>query len=287
MPPEEQRLPTPTSTAPDEPPPALKAPVDPSTLTHRQLREGPFWRTIPAYAEVTEAEFLDHKWQAKHSITNIPKLLATLTGLVSEDFIKDAERGFAGAPMSVRVSPYLLSLIDWSRPYEDPLRLQFIPLQSRFRPDHPKLDLDSLHERADMPVPGLTPRYFDKALFLPPDAWLDAITRVVEQGRKLHKEVVIHTHFNHPSEITAITKAAMDRLFERGITVRNQTVLQRGVNDQVATMRLLVKRLSYVNVHPYYIYMHDLVKGVEDLRTTLSAGLAIEKGIRGGTAGFN
>jgi lysine 2,3-aminomutase len=383
---EEPRSPTPTSSAASEPPPALKPPVDPSTLTHRQLREGPFWRKIPAYAEVGEAEFLDHKWQAKHSITNIPKLLVALQGLVSEEFIKDAERGFAGAPMSVRVSPYLLSLIDWTRPYEDPLRLQFIPLQSRFRPDHPKLDLDSLHEREDMPVPGLTHRYFDKALFLPldtcpvycrfctrsyavgidteevakfqlkvnverwqrafdyirsrpeledivisggdayqlraeqitqigetllampnvrrmryatkgpavmpqkilgDDAWLDAITRIVEMGRKVHKEVVIHTHFNHPSEITSITKAAMDRLFERGITVRNQTVLQRGVNDEVATMRLLVKRLSYVNVHPYYIYMHDLVKGVEDLRTTLSVGLAIEKGIRGATAGFN
>ena len=123
---------------PSEPPPALKPPVDPSTLAHRQLREGPFWRKIPAYAEVTEAEFLDHKWQAKHSITNIPKLLAALQGLVSDDFIKDAERGFARAPMSVRVSPYLLSLIDWSRPYEDPLRLQFIPLQSRLLPGSPQ-----------------------------------------------------------------------------------------------------------------------------------------------------
>jgi lysine 2,3-aminomutase len=99
--------------------------------------------------------------------------------------------------------------------------------------------------------------------------------------------VVIHTHFNHPNEITAITKAAMDKLFERGITVRNQTVLQRRVNDQVPTMKLLVKRLSYVNVHPYYIYMHDLVKGVEDLRTTLQTGLTIEKALRGNTAGFN
>ena len=50
---------------------------------------------------------------------------------------------------------------------------------------------------------------------------------------------------------------------------------------------LLVRRLSYVNVHPYYIYMHDLVKGVEDLRTTLQTGLDIEKGVRGATAGFN
>ena len=45
-------------------------------------------------------------------------------------------------PMSVRVSPYLLSLIDWSRPYEDPLRRQFIPVATRLLPDHPKLTLD-------------------------------------------------------------------------------------------------------------------------------------------------
>jgi lysine 2,3-aminomutase len=371
---------------PEGPPAALKPAVDPATLAHRELAGGEFWRRIPAYANVTPAEFLDHRWQAKHSITNIPKLLATLEGLVSDAFIADAQRGFERAPMSVRVSPYLLSLIDWSSPLEDPLRTQFIPLGSRLLPDHPRLDLDSLHERADMPVPGLTHRYVDKALFLAldtcpvycrfctrsyavgidteevskfqlkvnadrwqktfdyirsrpeledivisggdayqlrpeqitqigeallgiehvrrmryatkgpavmpqkiltDDAWTDALTRVVEEGRRRHKEVVLHTHFNHPAEITEITRAAMDKLCERGITVRNQTVLQRGVNDSIATMMLLVRRLGYVNVHPYYVYVHDLVKGVEDLRTTLDTALEIEKGIRGGTAGFN
>jgi lysine 2,3-aminomutase len=42
-----------------------------------------------------------------------------------------------------------------------------------------------------------------------------------------------------------------------------------------------------VNVHPYYVYVHDLVKGVEDLRTTLDTALHIEKHVRGSTAGFN
>jgi lysine 2,3-aminomutase len=371
---------------PDAAVPALRPPVPPGSLAHRDLLGGDFWRRIPAYANIGEAEFLDHKWQAKHSITNIGKLLAALEGLVSEGFIADAQKGFEKAPMSVRVSPYLLSLIDWSDPERDPLRLQFIPLASRLLPDHPRLDLDSLHERADMPVPGLTHRYVDKALFLAldtcpvycrfctrsyavgidteevskfqlkvnaerwqrtfdyirsrpeledivisggdsfqlrpeqitqigetllsidhvrrmryatkgpavmpqkiltDDAWTDALTGVVEHGRRLHKEVVLHTHFNHPREITTITKAAMDKLFERGITVRNQSVLQRHVNDGVETMTLLCRRLGYVNVHPYYIYMHDLVKGVEDLRTTLETGLQIEQGIRGATAGFN
>jgi lysine 2,3-aminomutase len=64
-------------------------------------------------------------------------------------------------------------------------------------------------------------------------------------------------------------------------------VLQRGVNDTVDAMQLLVKRLGYVNVQPYYVYMHDLVKGVEDLRTTLQTGVDLEKHVRGITAGFN
>jgi lysine 2,3-aminomutase len=119
------------------------------------------------------------------------------------------------------------------------------------------------------------------------DAWVNALTGVVEKGRKLHKAVVLHTHFNHPKEITSITLAAMNKLFERGITVRNQSVLQRRVNDTPETMTLLVKRLGHLNVQPYYVYVHDLVKGVEDLRTTLDTALLIEKHVRGSTAGFH
>jgi lysine 2,3-aminomutase len=365
---------------------AKKPPVDPATLTYKTLVRGPFWHAIPSYREVSEAQFLDHSWQSKHSITNVAKLLKALEGLVSPSFIADAEEGFKSAPMSVRVSPYLLSLIDWSDPYSDPLRTQFIPVASRLLPNHPKLDLDSLHEQEDAPTPGLTHRYPDKALFLPLDtcpvycrfctrsyaigldtdevekvqlkanderwrraydyiasrpeledivisggdaynlraqqiteigdallampnikrlrfatkgpavmpqkiltdhAWTDALTGVVEKGRKLHKEVVLHTHFNHPREITGITEDAMNKLMERGITVRNQCVLQRRVNDTPEVMTMLVKRLGHVNVHPYYVYVHDLVPSVEDLRTTLDTALHIEKHVRGATAGFN
>jgi lysine 2,3-aminomutase len=79
----------------------------------------------------------------------------------------------------------------------------------------------------------------------------------------------------------------LDKLFELGITVRNQSVLQRGVNDSVDSMQLLVKRLSFCNVHPYYVYVHDLVNGVEDLRTSLQTGIDIDKHVRGYSAGYN
>jgi lysine 2,3-aminomutase len=364
-----------------------KPPVDPATLDHRNLREGEFWRAIPAYANIDEQTFLDHIWQGRQSIKTPEELLETIVDLVPESFFADVREGFRRAPMAVRVSPYLIASIDWKAPYADPIRRQFIPVASQLLADHPRLTFDSLHEQDDSPVPGLIHRYTDKALFLPlntcpvycrfctrsyaigPDteevdhkvrlaktpkdwqdafdyiagrpeledivisggdtyqlapkmlaligdallaiphvrrmrfatkgpavmpmkiltdaAWTDALTAIVERGRKLGKEVVLHTHFNSPNEISWITQRAMRLLFERGIYVRNQSVLIRGVNDDAATMTTLVKRLEYINVHPYYVYMHDLVKGVEELRTSIATAVDLEKHVRGTTAGFN
>jgi len=83
-----------------------------------------------------------------------------------EAFIGDVTQGIKEAPMSIRLTPHILSVIDWSNPIEDPLRRQFIPMKSTFIPDHPRLTLDSLHETDDSPVPSLVHRYPDKVLFL-------------------------------------------------------------------------------------------------------------------------
>ena len=93
--------------------------------------------------------------------------MATSPGLIdSSRLINDVAVGIQKAPMSVRLSPHILSLINWSDPLSDPLFRQFIPLGSRLRPDHPQLRLDSLDETSDSPVRGLVHRYPDKALFL-------------------------------------------------------------------------------------------------------------------------
>jgi lysine 2,3-aminomutase len=288
--------------------------------------------------------------------------------------------------MAVKLTPYILSRIDWHDPWHCPVRIQFLPVGSRLQPDHPMVRLDSLEEKADAKVPGLVHRYFDKVLFLPqttcpvycrfctrsyaigndtemvykhriegaPTAWqrafeylratptiedvvvsggdcynlhpklietiarnllgvehirrvriatkglavnpgrilsdsrwTDAVLRFAEEGRKRGMQVVIHTHFNSVEEISWITRDAMRVLFGGGVTVRNQSVLLRGVNDSVERMALLVKKLGYMQIQPYYVYQHDLVQGVDDLRTNLATCLEIEHGLRGMTAGFN
>lgn len=83
-----------------------------------------------------------------------------------EAFIKDVIEGIALAPMSIRLTPHILASINWNDPLRDPLSRQFIPKKSTFQPDHPKLELDSLHESDDAPVEGLVHRYTDKCLFL-------------------------------------------------------------------------------------------------------------------------
>ena len=118
-------------------------------------------------------------------------------------------------------------------------------------------------------------------------AWTAAVCNVVERARKQYKEVCIHTHFNHSSEITDITKEAMNLLFSRGVKVRNQSVFQSHVNDTPENMSTLVKKLSYINIQPYYVYVHDLTKGTEDMRTSVATAAFVEKNVRGVTAGFN
>lgn len=83
-----------------------------------------------------------------------------------DDFIKDVKEGIALAPMSVRITPHILSIINWKRPLQDPIRRQFLPMKSSMIEDHPELSLDSLHETEDSIARGLIHRYPDKALFL-------------------------------------------------------------------------------------------------------------------------
>jgi lysine 2,3-aminomutase len=83
-----------------------------------------------------------------------------------DEFIGDVFDGVKASTMAIRITPYILSRINWQDPRHDPVFRQFIHLKSAMIPDHPKGELDSLHEEADSPAKGLVHRYPDKALFL-------------------------------------------------------------------------------------------------------------------------
>jgi len=68
------------------------------------------------------------------------------------------------------------------------------------------------------------------------------------------KPLYIPTHFNHANEITDIAKKAVLKIREAGITVNNQAVLLKGVNDSVKDVENLMNGLTKIGVNPYYLY---------------------------------
>lgn len=353
---------------------------------HRSFSDDESWRTIPGLRDIDAPTFLDWRWQAKHSVRDPAALGALLGPRVSKAFIDDVATGLELSPMQMRITPYVLSLIDWDDPVHDPIRRQFIPLGSQKLPDHPAAHLDALAERDHSVVPGLVHRYPDRALFVALDrcpvycryctrsyaigedtetvhknrlgsralrwapafdyirrtpaledivvsggdsfmlrpeelstiidalaaiphirririatkgiavmpmklltdaAWMAALTRAQELCHGRGIELAIHTHVAHPRELTGITERVASELWNRGIKVRNQAVVLRGVNDDAETLVRLVRSLGWLHIEPYYLYQHDFIPGVEELRTSLHATLQLERAVRGATAGFN
>jgi len=96
----------------------------------------------------------------------------------------------------------------------------------------------------------------------------------------------LNTQFNHPHEITPESAAACERLLRAGVPVNNQSVLLRGINDNVATLTKLCNGLLKIKVRPYYLFQCDEVQGTEHLRTSVETGIKIIDGMRGHTSGL-
>jgi lysine 2,3-aminomutase len=101
-----------------------------------------------------------------------------------------------------------------------------------------------------------------------------------------HHPLFISIHTNHPRELTTEVRDALGRLADAGIPLGNQSVLLRGVNDDLETQKALVHKLLRCRVRPYYLYQCDLINGSSHLRTSVAEGVAIIEGLRGHTTGY-
>lgn len=93
-------------------------------------------------------------------------------------------------------------------------------------------------------------------------------------------------HINHPKEITPDMAAACLKLADAGIPLGGQTVLLKGINDDLHVMKQLMHELLKIRVRPYYLYQCDPVVGTSHLRTPLTTGLRIMEHLRGHTTGY-
>lgn len=108
---------------------------------------------------------------------------------------------------------------------------------------------------------------------------------LVNMLKKYHP-LWISIHFTHPDELTVETKKACEMLADAGIPLGSQTVLLKGINDNVQTMTKLCHGLLKSRVKPYYLYQCDLVPGSTHFRTSVKKGIDIIDGMRGYTTGY-
>lgn len=112
------------------------------------------------------------------------------------------------------------------------------------------------------------------------------ITRSLVSILKKYHPLYMSIHFTHPDELTPEVGQACKRLANSGIPLGSQTVLLKGVNDDVRTMKSLMQGLLKIRVRPYYLYQCDPIPGSAHFRTPVSKGLDIIRGLRGHTSGY-
>ena len=78
---------------------------------------------------------------------------------------------------------------------------------------------------------------------------------------KTRLQIVLVTHINHPNEIDDNVTNAIKRLKEHQVTVLNQSVLLKKVNDDADVLACLSNKLFSIGILPYYIHLLDKVQG--------------------------
>jgi lysine 2,3-aminomutase len=112
------------------------------------------------------------------------------------------------------------------------------------------------------------------------------ITRELTEALRPHHPLFVMTHFNHPKELTELSRAALRRLADAGFPVMNHTVLLRGVNDDPATLTALFRGLVRERARPYYLLQADPVRGSSHLRTPLETGIRLMEALQGRLSGI-
>jgi lysine 2,3-aminomutase len=112
------------------------------------------------------------------------------------------------------------------------------------------------------------------------------VTPGLVEALAAEKAVFVALHANHPRELTPAMRDACRRLGQAGIPLLSQTVLLKGVNDDAAVLTQLMRGLVSMRVKPYYLHHGDLARGTARFRTSIEAGQAILREMRGHVSGL-
>ena len=105
-----------------------------------------------------------------------------------------------------------------------------------------------------------------------PVAAPERVSAAMVRALRSAKATFVVLHANHPRELSREARAAIARFIDAGIPMLSQSVLLRGVNDDVATLGALLRALVECRIKPYYLHHADLAPGTAHFRTTIAEG---------------
>ena len=104
--------------------------------------------------------------------------------------------------------------------------------------------------------------------------------------RSRSKTVYVAVHCNHARELTPQARAALARLADAGIPLLGQSVLLKGINDDIGTLADLMRALVESRVRPYYLHHPDLAQGTSHFRLSVEQGQALVRDLRDRISGL-
>lgn len=111
----------------------------------------------------------------------------------------------------------------------------------------------------------------------------DVLCQRLQQSR-LQNIMVLHT--NHANEINDVLREACLKLKKANVTLLNQGVLLRGVNDNAEVLAELSRALFDAGVMPYYLHVLDKVQGAAHFMVPDSEAREIMKGLMSLVSGY-
>ena len=119
-----------------------------------------------------------------------------------------------------------------------------------------------------------------------PVAAPERISAALVRALRTGKATFVVLHANHPRELTQKVRAACSRFIDAGIPMLSQSVLLRGVNDDVDTLGALMRAFVECRIKPYYLHHADLAPGTAHWRTTLAEGQELMRALHGRYSGL-
>ncbi len=116
-----------------------------------------------------------------------------------------------------------------------------------------------------------------------PDRVTDSL---IELLRSTRMTPIVVVHANHPAEIVDDCACVLRKMVRSGLTVLNQAVLLRGINDSVEALAGLSERLINLGVMPYYLHQLDRVVGTAHFEVPVERGLELVNELRQRLPGY-